>query len=143
MPIYQAIGDALVSKNELFEKAALGQLSAFIKAVGSNPATAALDFAHGRATGTNRLTEAVSFSGDNTIVEPFFVYLLPTFYCDQSEHRNNKDLGPIHQAQGIRAEDILDERNVDDGHHKGNCEGDRSQEPFVGEPSDLRHRMGR
>jgi hypothetical protein len=70
MAIYQAIGNALVSKAELIEKAVTGQLASFTKAAESEPSAAALDFSHGRATGTNRLMEVVSFSGDIVPFEP-------------------------------------------------------------------------
>lgn len=53
-----------------FEKSTLGQLKAFAKGVEANPSTAALDFAHGRATGTNRLMEVTSFSGNIVPFEP-------------------------------------------------------------------------
>jgi len=68
IPIYHAIGDALVSREEIFEKATTGQLASFAKEVATNPSKAVLDFAHGRATGENRLTEVISFSGE---VVPF------------------------------------------------------------------------
>jgi hypothetical protein len=53
MPVYQAIGDALVTRDELVEKAATGELDRFARAIEENPDEAVLDFSTGRATADN------------------------------------------------------------------------------------------
>src|SRR5262249_17290645 len=53
MPVYQAIGDALVSRDELVEKAATGELDRFARAIEENPDEAVLDFSTGGATADN------------------------------------------------------------------------------------------
>jgi len=61
MGIWYAVGNALVSRDEMVEKVALGDMERFRTALASKPAEAKLDFTFGRASAENFLT---AFSDD-------------------------------------------------------------------------------
>lgn len=55
MPTYHAIGDALVTRDELVEKAATGEVGEFVRAIEERPDDATLEFSTGMATADNLL----------------------------------------------------------------------------------------
>jgi hypothetical protein len=57
MALFYALGSALVTEGELYEKYALGEMKTFTKAAKTKPGAAALDFSTGRMTPKNMITK--------------------------------------------------------------------------------------
>ncbi|MBP1731168.1 MAG: hypothetical protein H6Q55_1597 [Deltaproteobacteria bacterium] len=57
MALFYALGSALVTEGELYEKYALGQMKAFTKEYKTKPGAATLDFSTGRMTPKNMITK--------------------------------------------------------------------------------------
>ncbi|NOZ95391.1 MAG: hypothetical protein GXP47_11745 [Acidobacteria bacterium] len=69
MAVYYALGDALVTEEELIEKRALGRMAEFSKALRKKSADATLEFSTGRLTADNLLSSVVLPSGDTVPFE--------------------------------------------------------------------------
>ena len=70
MPIYYALGDALVTEDELVEKKILGKFGQFSKALKTQPASAKLEFSTGVLTADNLLNTVILASGKTVKFEP-------------------------------------------------------------------------
>src|SRR5690242_3277119 len=63
MPTYLAIGDALITRDELIEKAATGEFSNFVRIIQENPDKAILELSTGKAAALD-----VTTTSDGTTV---------------------------------------------------------------------------
>jgi hypothetical protein len=69
MPVYYALGDALVTEEELGEKRLFGKLESFAKALKEKPASAKVEFSTGVLTAKNMVKSVTLHSGEKVKFE--------------------------------------------------------------------------